>query len=153
VLKGVGLMWRRACIVLLIVQGASGCDGILTVYGRVTDVSGAPIPAARVSIYHVGYLSRRTDARGCFVVHTMTESSKHEVPFWVEARGYETYLGALTYPTDERVIVRLPSESSGPEASIEKGASDPVCTSPSVHADGAAAQPAVAADGASPRTD
>src|SRR5262245_25367771 len=100
-----GQMWRFLLMALLTISNIAGCDGILSVYGRVTDVRGAPIPAARVSIYHVGGTSSRTDAQGCFRVHRFTVWSKHEVAFLVEARGYETFLGTITYPTDERVMV------------------------------------------------
>ena len=124
----------------------SGCDGMLIVNGRVVDEAGKAISGAKVSVYSATR-SVLVDDMGCFHIAKITWWSKHDAPFLVEARGYQTYLGNVTAPGILRVIVRLPIEGGTRYGSIDEVTVDPSC--PSRRGD--AVQQAVAADGAAPR--
>jgi hypothetical protein len=104
----------------------AGCDGILVVNGRVLDETGKAISGAKVSVYSA-MPSVLADDTGCFHVAKITGWSKHDAAFLVEARGYQTYLGKVTAPGIQQVIVRLPIEGGNHYGSIEKLAVDPSC--------------------------
>ncbi len=105
----------------------SWCDGVLSVHGRVASETGNPIAGARVSAYNVSpETSATTDAQGCFRLFKVTRPFEHQVPFLVQAPGYQTFLGEITCPKDERVTVRMASDQNA-RSVIDKGTVDPTC--------------------------
>ena len=110
------------------------CDGILSVNGRVVDDVGAPVPAARISVYSGRLVAVRSDERGCFLLVKMTTWSNHEASFLVEAKGHQTYRGTIKAPSGHQVVVHLPREGEAQHALVEKVATDPSCPVPSLSA-------------------
>jgi hypothetical protein len=100
------MQMRVVLIVATVLQ--LSCDGALNVSGQVVDGNGHPVRQARVSAYSAApETTALTGGDGCFHIFRITRPSEHQVPFLVEASGYETFLGSITYPNDKRVTVHM----------------------------------------------
>jgi len=85
-----------------------------------------------VSAYNISPdTSATTDARGCFRLFKVTRPFEHQVPFLVQAPGYQTFLGEITFPKDERVTVRMTADQNA-RSTIDKGTVDVTCDNPRV---------------------
>jgi hypothetical protein len=128
---------QRDLLLLLFTSFSMSCDGVFVLNGRVVDEGGAPVVGAHVSAYSAGgrVLS---DRHGCFHLFRVTSWSKHEAALLVQAEGHETYLGTISSPSQQQVVVHLPHQGPDQYASMERVAATPSCPG-----DGAsAAQPA-----------
>lgn len=108
---------------------AGACDGSFAVNGRVVDEMGAPISGAKVSAYSA-FPQNVSDERGCFRLWKMTDWSKHQTPFLVQAVGHETYLKMMEAPGFYQVIVHLPHEGKDKPAFAESVSSVSPCLGP-----------------------
>jgi Carboxypeptidase regulatory-like domain len=120
----------RAAVISMILLGASSCDGVLSVRGRVVDETGRPVSGAQVSAYYISpQTSAITDDRGCFRLFKITRPFEHQVPFLVQAAGYQTLLGEITCPEDERVTAHLSSLEKPERSLLKRGSVDAICES------------------------
>lgn len=120
------MVWQRLVLICVAILACSACDGYLNVRGRVENSIGKPIIGAQVNAYNMSF-SVKTDDLGCFQLSGVTHPSDHQVPFLIQAADYQTYLGQISYPKDQRITFRLIATGQDAHSRIEKFSVDPIC--------------------------
>ena len=107
---------RRLAVALAVIAGLAQACGLLTIvdggftaYGIVIDRVGKPAPGVTVKARNGETI---TDGHGCFLLSELTSTSRHLMPFSVEAAGAKSFSGTANSPGSVRVRIVLADAKS-----------------------------------------
>jgi hypothetical protein len=117
-------MRRRPVFVLILGIAAAGCFRTISLEGAVTDTSGVPIAAARITVMGHVYA---TDSRGCFSLRErMWSQAAGNLGVKVEKEGYK--MNVFGFPASaQKASVILASSSSSERTTARVVADLPTC--------------------------
>lgn len=119
---------RAACLALVAVAlGASGCDALLVVHGRVVNPAGVPVTNARIGTNPYDKRVVQSDENGCFKLVNVCSPTPGTVPLLVSASGYRPLAGAVEAPGDRQIKVVIRPDGAAGEGEITRDSSPGVC--------------------------
>jgi len=112
------------CVVAAIGIAATGCFRTISLEGAVTDTSGVPIAAARITAMGHSYA---TDSRGCFWLRERMSFLGPGYPgVKVERDGYK--MNVFGFPTDTKKVSMILGSSTSSERTTARVVADlPTC--------------------------
>ena len=103
-------------LMLFLLTFAVGCDGHISVFGRILDAAGDGVADIEVHLGHPGKsfaFDGKTDAEGCFTIGGMVGPGQRDYLLTVSAPGYEPIEGTFTSSGEHPILVQLDTDASG----------------------------------------